>query len=375
MVGLNITIQRVIPQSSSRLHGPMPGRLQAIEGGCSLRQNLPGAKMYRSLAALVILALSSFTARAQTATGTTEPPATAATAPHTPVAETAPHDGEDWTTISLAKSGLPLSAPGALSLGKVEMKGGCTRELLRMEWRRGDPIELYLIRPNTEKKLPVVLFLYNYTYDTDIFREERWCERVVENGFAVAGFSSALSWQRFHLPRPMKEWFVSELQEALATSTHDVQMILNYLATRGDLDMQNVGMFGQGSGGAVAILAAAADPRIRVLDLMDPWGDWPDWLKDSKQIPEEERPAYLKPEFLGRVSALDPVDYLPQLKDRSLRIQQVLADPVTPASARKKIAGSVPQASEVTSYPDTTAEAKGLGTNGIVGWLGGELHH
>ncbi len=62
----------------------------------------------------------------------------------------------------------------------------------------------------------------------------------------------------------MKEWFVSELQESLVESTHDVQMIINYLSTRGDLDMDRVGMFGQGSGGAIAILAA---PWTRELKL------------------------------------------------------------------------------------------------------------
>jgi iron complex outermembrane receptor protein len=81
--------------------------------------------------------------------------------------------------------------------------------------------------------------------------------RATEGGFAAIGFVSALTGHRFH-NRSMKEWFISELQEALGTSVHDVPMILNYLSTRGDLDMDNIGMFGQGSGGAIAILAASA---------------------------------------------------------------------------------------------------------------------
>jgi hypothetical protein len=282
--------------------------------------------------------------------------------------------GEDWSTLSLAKSGLPLEATGGMLLSKVELPGGCTRELLRMQWRPLDPIDLYVIRSKRSEKLPVVLFLYNYIQDTNLFREDRWCDLAKQNGFAVAGFGSALSMQRFHAPRPMKEWFVSELQEALASSTHDVQMILNYLDTRGDLDMQRVGIFGEGSGGAIAILAAVADARIHTLDLMNPWGDWPDWLKESKQIPEDERPMYLTPEFLQRVSNLDPLIYLPQLKDRSLRIQQVMSDPVTPPIASSKIANAVPRANQVGRYPDRTSEAKALGTNGIVRWFGEQLN-
>jgi hypothetical protein len=290
-----------------------------------------------------------------------------ATEPETPTKE-------DWTTIELAKSGLPLDAVGGVPLSKVDVQG-CTRELLRMQWRTLDPIDLYLTRPKGSTKIPVVLFLYNYTFDTDVFREDRWCDVATKNRFAVAGFPTALSWPRLHTPRPLKQWFVSELQEALATSTHDVQMMLNYLESRGDLDTKHVGVFGMGSGGAVAILAAAADSRIDVVDLMDPWGDWPDWLKESKQIPENERSTYLKPEFLQKVAGLDPVTYLSQLKGKTLRIQQVSSDPVTPVTARDKMANAVPRADMVTRYSDRAAEAKALGTDGIVGWLGKQLNH
>ena len=283
--------------------------------------------------------------------------------------ETKTRAQENWATIKLADSGLRLGATGGVLLSKVDVPGGCTRELLHMQWRPNDPVDLYVIRPRGSQLLPVVLFLYNYTYDTDVFRADRWCARARENGFAVVGFASALSWSRLHTPRPMKQWFVSQLQEALASSTHDVEMILNYLQTRGDLDMEHFGMFGQGSGGAVAILAAAADPRIRALDLMDPWGDWPAWLKSSKQIPEEERSTYLEAQFLEQVSGLDPVTYLPLLQGRALRIEQVMNDPVTPPEARERIAASVPEANEVNRYANQAAEAKALGTNGIVGWF------
>jgi pimeloyl-ACP methyl ester carboxylesterase len=280
---------------------------------------------------------------------------------------------EDWTSLPIAKSGLSLGSIGAVALGKVDV-GDCTRERLRVQWRVNDPIDLFLIRPHGMQKLPAVLFLYNYTSDEAIFEQEHWCNVAVSNGFAVVGVPSALSWSRIRPPRPLKDWFVSELQEALAVSTHDVQMVLNSLATRNDIDTQQVAIFGEGSGGAVAILAASADPRIRVLDLMNPWGDWPDWLKGSLQIPEAERANYLKPEFLARVSTLDPVSYLPQLKDLAIQIQQVLADPVTPQPARDKIAAAVSEPGTVTRYASVADEAKALGSQGIVGWIATKLH-
>lgn len=330
--------------------------------------------MYRTFGVMLAPALlATSLLSAQTAT----PPGPTTAKPPVPKAPgmniNIPVSGEDWTTIELAKSKLPLKSFGGVLLSKVDVQG-CTRELLRMQWRPNDPIDLYVIRPRGQEKLPPVLFLYNYNIDTDIFREDRWCERVSRNGIAAVGLPTALSAQRFHSPRPMREWFVSELQEALASSTHDVQMVLNYLETRNDLDLRRIGVFGQGSGGAVAILAAAADHRITALDLMDPWGDWPDWLKGSKQIPEDERATYLDPAFMQKVAGLDPVTYLPMLKTDAIRIQQVANDPITPPAAMEKMAAAVARADQVVRYPDRTAEAKALGDNGIIGWLADEVN-
>lgn len=318
--------------------------------------------MYRSLT--IMLASITFTVFSVTSLiAQVETPTILSTmTPHT----------EDWTTISLATSGLPLSATGAAPLSKIEQPA-CTRELLRLEWRDGDPIEIYVIRPRGADKPPVTLYLFNYTSDIDVFRADNWCKQVAQDGVAVVGFVSALAGQRFHAPRPMKEWFVSELQEALATSTHDVQMILNYLDTRGDLDMKRVGIFGQGSGASIAILAAAADPRIVAVDVIGPWGDWPDWLKSSKLIPEAERTTFLNAEFLQQVSGLDPVSYFPQLKERALRIEQVMDDPGTPPTARDKIAEAAPRANEVVRYKGSTELVKAWGSSSVSGWLGEQL--
>jgi len=281
-------------------------------------------------------------------------------------------NSENWSALPLAESGLPVEFSGAVLLGRYETPQ-FTRELLQAEWRLGDPIDLYVVRPHGVTNPPVILYLYNYTSDTDRFRDDGWCKRATENGFAAVGFVSALSGQRFHSPRPMKQWFVSELQEALASSTHDVQMVLNYLETRGDLDMKNVGMFGQESGGAIAVLAAAADTRITALDVINPWGDWPDWLKESKQIPDGERATYMTPEFLHKVVNLDPISYLPTLHLHALRVQQVKDNLITPPIARDKIAAAVLYPQQLVQYKDVSELAATWHSTGLSGWLRAQM--
>jgi hypothetical protein len=253
-----------------------------------------------------------------------------------------------------------------------DIKPTYTRDVVRVQWRAGDPIELMIFLPHGVTKAPAILYLYSYPSDVDRFFDEGWATRATAKGFAAVGFVSALTGYRYH-SRPMKEWFVSELQESLGTSVHDVQMILNYLDSRGDIDMKRIGMFGQGSGGAIAILSAATDPRILALDLINPWGDWPDWLKTSPQVPEMERPKYLTPEFLQKVANLDPVKYLPTLQVRSIRVQEILSDPVTPKSVADRIASVAPPRSDVLRFPDTMAHFQVMHRVGVSGWLKEQL--
>lgn len=268
---------------------------------------------------------------------------------------------EDWSSISLKGSRLDPDPPFVGDRGDFRT---FTRELLQVKWRTGDPIDLYVMRPKGVAKPPVVLYLYSYPSETDRFRDNEYCARITQGGFAAVGFVSALTGGRYHM-RPMKEWFVSELQESLGSTVHDVQMILNYLATRGDLDMTRVGMFGTGSGATVAILAAAADSRIKAIDLLDPWGDWPDWVAKSSIIPEEERPNYLNPEFLKKVAPLDPVQWLPELKSTEVRIQRLNNDTATPRVAAEKIEAAIGSKVKVLHY-DNVQQFYGVGAGGRV---------
>jgi len=271
---------------------------------------------------------------------------------------------EDWTALTLAHSELHLEPPVVGE--KVDMPR-FTRELLQVKWRLDDPIDLYIIRPKGVPKPPVVLYLYSFPSDTSRFRDDRYCERVTAGGVAAVGFVTALTGHRYQ-NRPMKQWFVSELQESLATSVHDVQMILNFLAARDDLDLNKVGMFGAGSGGTIAILAASADPRIKAIDVLDPWGDWPDWLAGSNLIPDGERANYVQPEFLKKVASLDPLVYLPKLT-QPVRIQDVLDDTDTPKKVKKRIESAAPKKAEVTRYDNTRELFSSVGGGRIFQWI------
>jgi hypothetical protein len=253
---------------------------------------------------------------------------------------------EDWTTPSLTTSSLRPADPLA---GYIDDESDYTMELIQLQWRFGDPLDVYVMKPKGIKNPPVILYLYGYPAGTDRFKSEDFQKEVTRGGFAAVGFVSALTGHRYH-DRPMKEWFLSELQECLATSAHDVQMVINYLSSRGDLDMNRLGMFTQGSGADIAILASAVDPRIKVLDALDPWGDWPTWMAKSPFVPEDERSAYVKSDFLQKISIFEPVNWMPRVQARKFRLQDATFDPITPAESKEKLRAAVPAGTTMTIY-------------------------
>jgi hypothetical protein len=302
------------------------------------------------------------------------PRAAAQQTAHTPKAD--PGDkrfeevSEDWTTPSLSTSHLRAVPP----LGPIvdNTHPDYTVELYQMQWRWGDPMDVYVMKPTGVKNPPVILNLYGYPADTDAYKNPVFQKELVKDGFAAVGFVSALTGHRYH-DRPMREWFLSELQESLATTAHDVQMLLNYLAARGDLDMSRVGMFGQGSGATIAILASAVDPRIKMLDVLDPWGDWPNWMATSPFPPEDERKDYLKPEFLKKVAPLETLDWLPKIQAKKFRLQQLQFGLDTPKPIKEKLNAAAPSGTVFVSYKNLDEFKAAFPYSSNLDWMKHEL--
>lgn len=278
---------------------------------------------------------------------------------------------EDWTSPALTKSHLKPAQP---LVAFVDEQSKYSVSLIRVQWRRGDPIDLWLMMPKGVKRPPVIMYLYGYPSETDIFKDPKFQEFTTSGGFAAVGFVTQLTGHRYH-DIPMKKWFISELQECLADSAHDVQMVLDYLASRGDLDMNRVGLYGQLSGASIGVLASAVDPRIKVMEALDPWGDWPTWMEKSTFVPASERADYVTQEFLSRVAPLDPIEWMPKIQAKKFRLQQRIFEYETPGQSKEKLQAAVPHGTVVALYskPSDFASAIGEHAEKSLDWIKGQL--
>jgi hypothetical protein len=102
-----------------------------------------------------------------------------------------------------------------------------------------------------------------------------------------------------------------------------------------------------------------------VLDLLDPWGDWPDWLAKSTLVPENQRAAYLTPLFLKKVANLDPVRWLPKVKTQQVRLQYIKEGlTVTPEIVRQKMEAATPSSVKIVHYESTKTFLADVGSKG-----------
>jgi len=278
---------------------------------------------------------------------------------------------EDWTKLSVQATSLRMKQPEFAAKDDIP-NTGFIRERYQVTWREGDPFDLYVIRPRGVERAPVILYLYSFPEDTGQFKDNFWCETAVSGGYAAVGIVGAVTGHRTRYRLP-KEWFVSEMQEALGSTVHDVQLILDYLGTRKDLDLSRVGMFGSGSGGAVAIMASAVDPRIQVVDLLGPWGDWPEWVAKTKIIEDAERQKFNNPEFLAKIAPLEPVAWLPKIKAKALRIQDVRINKSIPDDAQEKLEAAAPDFAVINEYGNGRAFIASQPSYALFEWMKGQL--
>jgi hypothetical protein len=279
---------------------------------------------------------------------------------------------EDFSTLTLKGSAFFPLTP-VLGQTDDDPKMPFIRERWQMMWRPADSFDLYVCKPRgISGKLPVILYLYTYPGSTDRFKSDDWCMTMTSEGFAAIGFLSAYTGARLEMRSPIATFF-TDFQESLASTVHDIPFILDYLATRDDLDMTRVGMYGQGSGGTIAILASSVDKRIRAINVLTPWGDWPNFFSQTRYVAADKRAKFMAPEFQTKIAPFDPVKVLPKVQARSVRIDDVRKSGPMPDSSQEHLEAAAPSTAIINQYGDPAALVPHASAGEQFAWLKTEL--
>ena len=210
---------------------------------------------------------------------------------------------EDWTSPALKTSNLKPTQPLPAYINDYP---GYTVELLQVQWRFGDPLDLYVMKPKAVRKPPVILYLYGYPAGTDRFKDETFQKTVTKRW--ICGRGLRIRSHRTSLSRP-----------ADAGVVH--QRIAGVLSHLGPRRADGLGLSRHprrsrhepGRNVYARVGSQHRDPgfggRIRESKC---------WMRSTRGVcgrfgwqvlrfaPEDERANYVTPEFLKKAAALDP---------------------------------------------------------------------
>ncbi len=122
---------------------------------------------------------------------------------------------------------------------------------------------------------PIIILLHGVTSSKESWWEEnssmgQLAEQLLASGYAVLTIDAEYHGERaenspFESPIDLldKEWFV-HFRDMMIESVIDHRRGLDYLASRGDIDMSKIGLVGYSMGGVMTFILSAVDERINV---------------------------------------------------------------------------------------------------------------
>jgi putative phosphoribosyl transferase len=143
----------------------------------------------------------------------------------------------------------------ARTLDRAAESPGSLRMLFKNS--RGERLAGELMTPFADGPHPVVVFAHGKGSDKASPQERAIAGRLVREGMAAFLFDFTGHGQSDGMETPSSE----------AQQVDDLDAAIDVLTTLDEVDMTRLGLAGTGSGGAVALLAGAADRRVRAIAL------------------------------------------------------------------------------------------------------------
>lgn len=175
--------------------------------------------------------------------------------------------------------------------------------------------EAYLIHAQGKGKSPGALFVHWYESESPYSNRKQFLQEATE--LARHGLTSLL----VSTPWSVRDWYpkrdVTRDYENSVQEVKDLRRALDFLATQPDVDRRRIVLVGHDFGAMYGLLAASGDKRVSAVALQAFTSSFSDWfLYNQKQLSPAGRQA-----VIDRLAPLDPIRYLPGLKNTPVLLQ------------------------------------------------------
>jgi dienelactone hydrolase len=188
-------------------------------------------------------------------------------------------------------------------------------------------------RPRSAGKHPAVIVLHILGGDFPLSR--LFCNRLAQQGVAALFVKMPYYGPRRdpNSPRRMVSTNPDETVEGMTQAVLDIRRATAWLASRDEVDPEQIGIFGISLGGITGALAASIEPRIQNVCLLLAGGDIGRVALDSpelKRIRGGKLPQGDREAILQKLALIDPVTYAARARDKRVLMLNATHDEVVP---------------------------------------------
>ncbi len=245
--------------------------------------------------------------------------------------------------------GYDVAAPLNIALRQSLEHPGYTRTDFTFDGLPGRPVPAALALPETSAPpWPCILFLHGIGQDKEFLDE-------IAPPFVAAGFAVATFDQFMRGERRLKEANVLEevlaFRHRAAFTVIESRRLIDYLATRADIDMRRIYICGASYGAITGCNVAAFDKRVAAAAITYGGGDLPRLLASeeaAKLLAFWLRPAvYAAAWFLAPA---DPVKHVADIAPRPVLFQNGRHDALIPPAAAQALFDAAGEPKAMTWY-------------------------
>jgi dienelactone hydrolase len=199
---------------------------------------------------------------------------------------------------------------------------------------RNNTVHCELYRPKVEGKRPAVIVLHILGGDFPLAR--LFCHSLNQSGTTALFLKMPYYGPRRdpEVPRRMIAENAEETVEGMTQAVLDIRRAAALLATRDDVDPEQIGIMGVSLGGITASLAASAEPRIHNVCLLLAGGNFAKIAAESAEFKKQREKFQADgrdpKEFEKVIQEVDPLTYAELLCDRRVLMFNAKSDEVIP---------------------------------------------
>jgi dienelactone hydrolase len=230
----------------------------------------------------------------------------------------------------IERFGFSDEAP-AVTVLSTETAGGVTVTDLTFEATNVAPTEAYLVANASGEPGPGIIWFHWYERGNPTSSRLQFLDEA--RLLAASGATSLLIQGTFPWDKDPES--IAHDVPAVEAEVRMLRTALTLIATRPEVNPENLAVVGHDFGGMYQSVFFGADHHLDALVLMAPTARWADWFYRYWQISDSEA------DYLAAMAPLDPVTWLPEADGRPVLLQFASNDQYVPEAIADEMTDAV----------------------------------